>query len=122
MPVFDRHVPAVEFDHLGTHLAMDGIERSLTDGGRLNQRQNEPQSASSGWLPGCVNSYAGLITVSRRFSVGQTWKGLLRKFRNLHVGATVTEGVIPKPRALTSGARDLTFTCNLGLQEILRSA
>jgi hypothetical protein len=31
---------------------MDGVERSFADGGRLNKRQNQPQSTSSGWLPG----------------------------------------------------------------------
>ena len=31
--VFNRHIPAVEFDHFGTHLAMHRIESGLTDGG-----------------------------------------------------------------------------------------
>ena len=29
--IFDRHVPAVEFDHLRAHLAMDGVQRSFAD-------------------------------------------------------------------------------------------
>ncbi len=39
--VFDRHVPAIEFDHLGAHLAMDSVERGLADGwrSRLNSGQ-----------------------------------------------------------------------------------
>ena len=39
--VFNRHVPAVEFHHLGPHLAMDAIQRGLADGqgGRLNSGQ-----------------------------------------------------------------------------------
>src|SRR5581483_11973587 len=32
--ILDGHVPAVEFDHLGAHLAVDGMERGLADGGR----------------------------------------------------------------------------------------
>ena len=32
--VFNRHVPAVEFHHLGAHLAMDSVERGLADGWR----------------------------------------------------------------------------------------
>src|SRR5690349_1759555 len=46
--ILDGHVPTVEFHHLGAHLAMDGVERSLTNGGRFNRRQERPQSASSG--------------------------------------------------------------------------
>ncbi len=30
--IFDRHVPAVEIDHLRAHLAMDGIQGSLANG------------------------------------------------------------------------------------------
>jgi hypothetical protein len=29
--IFDRHLPAVEFDHLSSHLAMGGVESSLAD-------------------------------------------------------------------------------------------
>ena len=50
--IFDRHIPAIELHHLGAHLAMDGVQRSFADGGRLNRRQSRPQSTSSGWLPG----------------------------------------------------------------------
>jgi len=32
--VFDRHLPAIKFDHFGAHLAMDRIERGLADGWR----------------------------------------------------------------------------------------
>ena len=39
--VFDRHLPAVEFDHLCTHLAMGVVESSLADDwrSRLNSGQ-----------------------------------------------------------------------------------
>ena len=32
--VFHGHVPAIEFDHFGAHLAMDRMERGLADGWR----------------------------------------------------------------------------------------
>ena len=32
--IFDRHVPAIELDHVGAHLAMNGVQRGLADGGR----------------------------------------------------------------------------------------
>jgi hypothetical protein len=43
--IFHRHVPAIEVDHLRAHLAMDGVQRGLADGGsggrRLHGRQSE---------------------------------------------------------------------------------
>src|SRR5208282_3645563 len=47
--VFDRHVPAIEFDHLRAHLAMNGVERGLAGWrGRLNSGQMVPRSEQ--WL------------------------------------------------------------------------
>jgi hypothetical protein len=57
--VFDRHVPAIEFHHLRTHLAMDGVQRSFADGGRLNRRQDNLET-SSGWLPDGVTDYRNM--------------------------------------------------------------
>src|SRR5579863_7150831 len=39
--VFDRHVPAIEIDHLRAHLPMDRVKRGLANGrrGRLNSGQ-----------------------------------------------------------------------------------
>ena len=39
--IFDRHIPAIEVDHLRAHLAMHGVERGLANGrrGRLNSGQ-----------------------------------------------------------------------------------
>src|SRR5580704_2699757 len=49
--VFDRHIPAVEFDHLRAHLAMDGVERGLANGrrGRLNSGQWSLDQSSGCW-------------------------------------------------------------------------
>ena len=47
--IFDRHVPAVEVDHLCPHLAMDSIQSGLADGWRgtgwhrFNRRQSKPR-------------------------------------------------------------------------------
>ncbi len=45
--IFDRHVPAVEVDHLGAHLAMNGIQCGFTGRGDIRgDRQNRFLSAS----------------------------------------------------------------------------
>ena len=56
--ILDRHVPAIEVDHLRAHLAMDGVQRGLADGGAcwresLQQKTNPNlnQRAVAG-LPG----------------------------------------------------------------------
>ena len=48
--IFNRHVPAVEFDHLRSHLAMDGVERGFANGRSccFNSRQMFLDQ-SSGW-------------------------------------------------------------------------
>jgi hypothetical protein len=50
--ILHRHVPSIEFDHLGAHLAMDGIQCGLADGrrGRLDCRQVDSlDQTRSGW-------------------------------------------------------------------------
>ena len=57
--VFDGHVPAIEFNHLGAHLAVDGVQRGLADGrrSRLNGRQAEPSiRCAVGWAAESWNS------------------------------------------------------------------
>ena len=45
--IFDRHVPAIKVDHLGAHLAMNGIQCSFTGRGDIRgDRQNRFLSAS----------------------------------------------------------------------------
>jgi len=44
-----RHIPAVELDHLRTHLAMDGIQRSFTDWWRAMCATDKKTSIDSGW-------------------------------------------------------------------------
>src|ERR1700692_4494442 len=45
--VFDGHIPAVEFHHLRSHLAMDGVQRGLADDRcGFDFRQEEPQLES----------------------------------------------------------------------------
>src|SRR5207248_2686370 len=46
--IFDGHIPSIEFHHLRAHLAMDNIERSFSNGGRLYRRQDRPQTEQ--WL------------------------------------------------------------------------
>src|ERR1700757_227461 len=43
--ILDRHVPAVKLDHLGAHLAMDGVQRGFT--GSRRSRLNGWQVESS---------------------------------------------------------------------------
>jgi hypothetical protein len=44
--IFDRHVPAIELDHLRAHLAMDGVERGLANNqwSRWGDGHEEPRS------------------------------------------------------------------------------
>jgi hypothetical protein len=59
--ILHRHVPAVEIDHLRPHLAMNGIQRGLTDGGnrsRFDGRQiRTSKRRTAEYLPGCVTDY-----------------------------------------------------------------
>ncbi len=57
--VLHGHVPAIEFDHLGAHLAVDGVERGLADGrrSRLDSRQAESSiRCAVGWAAESWNS------------------------------------------------------------------
>jgi hypothetical protein len=65
--IFDWHIPAIEFHHLRAHLAMNDVQRSFSDGGRVKRRQDQPQT-SSGWLPGwcdCLRYHAVFRRVKR---------------------------------------------------------
>src|SRR4051794_16901582 len=53
--IFNRHLPAIEFHHLCAHPAVEGVQRSFTDGGRLNRRQNRPQRAVAGCQDGVTD-------------------------------------------------------------------
>src|SRR5262249_14993232 len=69
--ILHRHIPSIKFDHLGAHLAMDGIQRGLADGrrGRLYCGQVDFPRSDAQWL-GC--EIVELLTLSRTFSDGQT--------------------------------------------------
>ena len=53
--IFNRHLPAVEVHHLGTHLAVSRVKRGLAERGRgrLNSGQKEPRLAQ---LVRCQNA------------------------------------------------------------------
>jgi hypothetical protein len=46
--IFNWHIPAAEFHHPRAHLAMNGVQRSFSDGRRLNRGQDRPQNEQ--WL------------------------------------------------------------------------
>src|SRR5262249_31801209 len=69
--IFDRHVPAIEFDHLGAHLAMDSIQRGLADGrrGRLNSGQwflSQSGSRAAGMVKPFTLTRSGLWALGAR--------------------------------------------------------
>jgi hypothetical protein len=47
--IFNRHIPAVEFHHLGTHLAMNAVQRCLANGRGFGMFWQEAKSP--GTLP-----------------------------------------------------------------------
>jgi hypothetical protein len=46
--IFNWHIPAVELHHPRAHLAVNGVQRSFSDGRRLNRGQDRPQNEQ--WL------------------------------------------------------------------------